>query len=151
MSGLLAQEHGKACATCKAHRGLHMHMTHVQNSFTEQAQHGRIACKAVRAQHPALPALAPPHLHTAVLPPLLTCSQYLPALYRRLRPGEIDPNPESKPARPDAIDMDEEEKEMLSEARARMANTRWARVPAHHAHADHAVRAQPRTSLEQQC
>mmetsp|Transcript_7123 Transcript_7123/g.12265 ORF Transcript_7123/g.12265 Transcript_7123/m.12265 type:complete len:828 (-) Transcript_7123:440-2923(-) len=43
---------------------------------------------------------------------------------RRLRPGEIDPNPESKPARPDAIDMDEEEKEMLSEARARMANTR---------------------------
>lgn len=43
---------------------------------------------------------------------------------RRLRPGEIDPNPESKPARPDAVDMDEDEKEMLSEARARMANTR---------------------------
>ena len=43
---------------------------------------------------------------------------------RRLRPGEIDPNPESKPARPDAIDMDDEEKEMLSEARARLANTR---------------------------
>jgi pre-mRNA-splicing factor CDC5/CEF1 len=45
---------------------------------------------------------------------------------RRLRPGEIDPNPESKPARPDAVDMDEDEKEMLSEARARLANTRWA-------------------------
>lgn len=46
------------------------------------------------------------------------------ACCRRLRPGEIDPNPESKPARPDAVDMDEEEKEMLSEARARLANTR---------------------------
>jgi len=42
---------------------------------------------------------------------------------RRLRPGEIDPTPESKPARPDPIDMDEDEKEMLSEARARLANT----------------------------
>lgn len=42
----------------------------------------------------------------------------------RLRPGEIDPNPESKPARPDPVDMDEDEKEMLSEARARLANTR---------------------------
>lgn len=43
---------------------------------------------------------------------------------RRLRPGEIDPNPESKPAKPDAIDLDEDEKEMLSEARARLANTK---------------------------
>ena len=43
---------------------------------------------------------------------------------RRLRPGEIDPNPEAKPARPDPIDMDEDEKEMLSEARARLANTK---------------------------
>lgn len=43
---------------------------------------------------------------------------------RRLRPGEIDPNPEGKPARPDPVDMDEDEKEMLSEARARLANTR---------------------------
>ncbi len=43
---------------------------------------------------------------------------------RRLRPGEIDPNPEANPARPDPIDMDEDEKEMLSEARARLANTR---------------------------
>lgn len=42
---------------------------------------------------------------------------------RRLRPGELDPDPESKPARPDTIDMDEDEKEMLSEARARLANT----------------------------
>eukprot|EP00617_Octactis_speculum_P016628 CAMPEP_0185745974 /NCGR_PEP_ID=MMETSP1174-20130828/4361_1 /TAXON_ID=35687 /ORGANISM="Dictyocha speculum, Strain CCMP1381" /LENGTH=802 /DNA_ID=CAMNT_0028420291 /DNA_START=76 /DNA_END=2484 /DNA_ORIENTATION=+ len=43
---------------------------------------------------------------------------------RRLRPGEIDPHPETKPARPDPIDMDEDEKEMLAEARARLANTR---------------------------
>jgi pre-mRNA-splicing factor CDC5/CEF1 len=43
---------------------------------------------------------------------------------RRLRPGEIDPQPETKPARPDPVDMDEDEKEMLSEARARLANTR---------------------------
>ena len=42
---------------------------------------------------------------------------------RKLRPGEIDPNPETKPARPDPVDMDEDEKEMLSEARARLANT----------------------------
>ena len=42
---------------------------------------------------------------------------------RRLRPGEIDPNPHIKPARPDPVDMDEDEKEMLSEARARLANT----------------------------
>lgn len=42
---------------------------------------------------------------------------------RRLRPGEIDPQPEIKPARPDPVDMDEDEKEMLSEARARLANT----------------------------
>jgi pre-mRNA-splicing factor CDC5/CEF1 len=42
---------------------------------------------------------------------------------RRLRPGELDPDPESKPAKPDAIDLDEDEKEMLSEARARLANT----------------------------
>ena len=43
---------------------------------------------------------------------------------RRLRPGEIDPKPETKPARPDPVDMDEDEKEMLSEARARLANTK---------------------------
>ena len=63
---------------------------------------------------------------------------------RRLKPGEIDPKPEGKPARPDPVDMDEvrififlfhcvcsrtplfavqDEKEMLSEARARLANT----------------------------
>lgn len=39
------------------------------------------------------------------------------------RPGFLDPTPESKPARPDAVDMDEDEMEMLSEARARLANT----------------------------
>lgn len=63
---------------------------------------------------------------------------------RKLKPGEIDPNPETKPARPDPKDMDEDGKckillkmfspndttnqfsielEMLSEARARLANT----------------------------
>eukprot|EP01135_Chromosphaera_perkinsii_P003205 Nk52_evm12s238 gene=Nk52_evmTU12s238 len=42
---------------------------------------------------------------------------------KKTRPGEIDPTPESRPARPDPIDMDEDEKEMLSEARARLANT----------------------------
>ena len=47
-----------------------------------------------------------------------------PEEVRRLRPGEIDPNPEVRPARPDPVDMDEDEKEMLSEARARLANTR---------------------------
>lgn len=29
---------------------------------------------------------------------------------RRLRPGEIDPDPETKPARPDPVDMDEDGK-----------------------------------------
>jgi len=43
---------------------------------------------------------------------------------RRLRPGEVDPTPETKPARPDPVDMDEDEKEMLQEARARLANTK---------------------------
>merc|ERR1712046_476615 len=42
---------------------------------------------------------------------------------RKLKPGEIDPNPQTKPARPDPVDMDEDELEMLSEARARLANT----------------------------
>ena len=43
---------------------------------------------------------------------------------RRLRPGEFDPHPETKPARPDPVDMDEDENAMLQEARARLANTR---------------------------
>ena len=43
---------------------------------------------------------------------------------RKLKPGEIDPNPETKPARPDPKDMDEDELEMLSEARARLAEKR---------------------------
>lgn len=29
---------------------------------------------------------------------------------RKLKPGEIDPNPETKPARPDPQDMDEDGK-----------------------------------------
>eukprot|EP00823_Brevimastigomonas_motovehiculus_P004307 TRINITY_DN2815_c0_g1_i1.p1 TRINITY_DN2815_c0_g1~~TRINITY_DN2815_c0_g1_i1.p1 ORF type:complete len:839 (+),score=313.35 TRINITY_DN2815_c0_g1_i1:77-2593(+) len=43
---------------------------------------------------------------------------------RRLRPGEVDPLPEAKPPRPDTVDMDEDEKEMLSEARARLSNVK---------------------------
>ena len=43
---------------------------------------------------------------------------------RRLRAGEIDPNPETKACRPDPIDMDEDEREMLQECRARLANTK---------------------------
>jgi pre-mRNA-splicing factor CDC5/CEF1 len=42
---------------------------------------------------------------------------------RKLKPGEIDPNPETKPARPDPVDMDEDELEMLSEARARLVSS----------------------------
>ena len=42
---------------------------------------------------------------------------------RLLRSGEIDPHPESRPARPDPIDMDDDEKDMLQEARARLSNT----------------------------
>ena len=42
---------------------------------------------------------------------------------RILRAGDIDPHPGTKPARPDPIDMDEDEIEMLQEARARLANT----------------------------
>ncbi|KGG50620.1 hypothetical protein DI09_61p70 [Mitosporidium daphniae] len=44
-------------------------------------------------------------------------------MLRGLRPGEADPCPETRPARPDPVDMDDDEKEMLSEARARLANT----------------------------
>lgn len=43
---------------------------------------------------------------------------------RKLRRGEVDPLPEAKPAKPDPVDMEEADKEMLSEARARLANTR---------------------------
>ncbi|CAL8130775.1 unnamed protein product [Orchesella dallaii] len=42
---------------------------------------------------------------------------------RELEDGEIEPSPEKKPARPDPKDMNEDELEMLSEARARLANT----------------------------
>ena len=33
---------------------------------------------------------------------------------QKLRPGEIDPDPETKPARPDPIDMDEDGMHFLS-------------------------------------
>ncbi|XP_042046814.1 cell division cycle 5-like protein isoform X2 [Salvia splendens] len=57
---------------------------------------------------------------------LLHLAKLMPTQWRTIAPivGEIDPNPESKPARPDPVDMDEDEKEMLSEARDRLANTR---------------------------
>ena len=45
------------------------------------------------------------------------------ASLRNFQPGQIDSHPEAKPARPDPIDMDEDEIEMLQEARARLANT----------------------------
>ncbi|CAB9502981.1 cycle 5-like protein [Seminavis robusta] len=45
------------------------------------------------------------------------------ASLRGFQPGQIDSHPETKPARPDPIDMDEDEIEMLQEARARLANT----------------------------
>ena len=43
---------------------------------------------------------------------------------RRLRPGEVDPNPEIRPAKADAAELDDDEKQMLQEARARLANVR---------------------------
>nr|GMD78148.1 cell division cycle 5-like protein [Ipomoea batatas] len=52
------------------------------------------------------------------------CENYDDSRNWKLRPGEIDTNLESRPARPDPVDMDEDEKEMVSEARARFANTR---------------------------
>lgn len=42
---------------------------------------------------------------------------------RKMKSGEIDPNPETKPACPDSSDMDEDELGMLSEACAQLANT----------------------------
>lgn len=38
---------------------------------------------------------------------------------RKLRPGEIDPNPESKPARPDPVDMDEDGMEQLKKRKVK--------------------------------
>ncbi|MDP2439441.1 MAG: Myb-like DNA-binding domain-containing protein [archaeon] len=43
---------------------------------------------------------------------------------RRMRPGEIDPHPETRRARPDALDLDHEEKGLLQEARVRLAARR---------------------------
>lgn len=40
-----------------------------------------------------------------------------------LRAGQIDAHPETKPAKPDPVDMEDEDLEMLQEARARLANT----------------------------
>eukprot|EP00977_Amphora_coffeiformis_P010510 scaffold2476_cov193-Amphora_coffeaeformis.AAC.5 len=41
-----------------------------------------------------------------------------------LRPGQIDAHPETRPAKPDPTDMDEDEMEMLQEARAHSEDTR---------------------------
>ena len=43
---------------------------------------------------------------------------------RKLRPGEIDPTPEVRPARADPIDMEDDDKEMIAEARVRIANVK---------------------------
>ncbi|GKB49231.1 cell division cycle 5-like protein, partial [Tanacetum coccineum] len=66
---------------------------------------------------------------------------------RKPHHGEIDPNPESKPARPDPVDMDQYEKQMLSEARARLSNTRGkkAKIKAHEKQLEQARRL---TSLQ---
>lgn len=41
---------------------------------------------------------------------------------KKLKTGELDPNPETKPSRPDPIDMDDNEKDNLNEAKARIQN-----------------------------
>ena len=43
---------------------------------------------------------------------------------RKLRPGEIDPNAEAKPARPDAVDMDEEEQRVT----VKLLMAKWSSV-----------------------
>lgn len=43
---------------------------------------------------------------------------------KKLQAGDFATSAESKPAKPDPVDMDADEKEMLSEARARLANTK---------------------------
>ncbi|GAB4838139.1 Cell cycle serine/threonine-protein kinase cdc5/MSD2 [Ancistrocladus abbreviatus] len=50
--------------------------------------------------------------------------EILKAVIEWTAPGEINLNPKSKPALPDLVDMDEDEKQMLSKAQARFANTR---------------------------
>lgn len=42
---------------------------------------------------------------------------------RKLKPGEIDPNPETKPARPDPKDMDEDALEMTDKETAKRERT----------------------------
>ncbi len=50
--------------------------------------------------------------------------QFLENDPRKLRPGEIDAIPEVRPAKADAIDMDDEDKEMIAEAKVRIANVK---------------------------
>ena len=42
---------------------------------------------------------------------------------RKLKVGEVDPNPEVKPAKPDPIDMDEANIDMLNETKGRLNNS----------------------------
>jgi len=49
---------------------------------------------------------------------------YDPTNAKKLLPGDFATNAESRPAKPDPKDMDADEREMLSEARARLANTK---------------------------
>ncbi|CAB4060900.1 CDC5L [Lepeophtheirus salmonis] len=56
-----------------------------------------------------------------------TSSSAPPGERNKLKPGEIDPNPETKPARPDPRDMDEDELEMLTKRKAREKQLEEAR------------------------
>jgi pre-mRNA-splicing factor CDC5/CEF1 len=61
---------------------------------------------------------------------LLTQAQEKDGVYdpsndpKKLRANDFDPHPETHAAIPDPENMDQDEKEMLSEARARLANTK---------------------------
>ena len=44
---------------------------------------------------------------------------------RKLKPGEIDPNPETKPARPDPVDMDEDGWSLIFISVERDLTTDW--------------------------
>lgn len=50
---------------------------------------------------------------------------------RKLKPGEIDPNPETKPARPDPVDMDEGECLMKTVLALRLKRQRMTSINVH--------------------
>jgi hypothetical protein len=78
-----------------------------------------LSVSLLRSSHLTLTLSLPPHLLSLCPPSTPPLLSLLPQAEdgsedpRRLRPGEIDPAPETKPARPDPIDMDEDEKEMV--------------------------------------